>query len=288
MIVIKLWGGLGNQLFQYAFGYVLSKKYSEIMAFDLEFYNKQSNNIGKRDIEIQKLNVSPMKSFSRNYILKVLNNKYVGAITRRIPFRSIFIGNNMIYYKEPYHRYVPNIKCRKDMYFDGYWQSAKYFAEYRDDLISMFTPQNGISNEMRVFFSNFENKNTVAVHIRKGDFGNGTIRRVGNPISIDYYKRAIEYCRCNIDSPLFVIFSDNPVWVKENLEDASDIIYTADYIDSSSIDDLVGISMCKHGIMSASTFSWWGNWLRNCQGIVIAPKGKFYNDYFYDEDWIQM
>ena len=288
MIVIKLWGGLGNQMFQYAFGFSLAKKYKQELKFDFSFYSNQPGYTGKREIEINSLAVQELKKYEPGLAICLLSNRYVGAILRTIPSFTIPVGNGMKYIKEPIHKYIHNLECKNSVYYDGYWQSAKYFKDVRNELLIQYQPKAGFTKDEIDLFSALQSEESVAVHIRKGDFTQKSIRNVGHLLPISYYKKAMDYFRGNTTKPIFYIISDDTSWCKQQFTTELDVKYIADLHNGGTITDLFCIANCRNGIMSASTFSWWGNWLRKEPGKVVVPKGEYYNEFFYEPEWVQI
>ena len=288
MIIVRLCGGLGNQLFQYAFGYSLSKAMKQELVFDCSFYTNQPGYTGKRKVEIASLAISDLNAYEPSFLMKTLSNRYVGAVLRKLPTFSIPIGNGIRYVKEPIHKYVPNLQCEGSTYYDGYWQTSKYFSNVREDLLEMFYPKEGFSSAVLEFFDTLKQENSVAVHIRKGDFKKKGFRTIGHPLPISYYEKAIEFCKEKLGNPVFYIVSDNPDWVKECLHVDADIRYVSDYVTGDALTDIFCISNCRNGIASASTFSWWGNWLRKTEGLVVVPNRSYYNEFFWETDWVKL
>lgn len=288
MIVVKLWGGLGNQLFQYAFGYRLSKASEQELAFDCSFYDNQPGYTGKRRIEITSLAIPELTVYEPSRTVRFLSHRYTGALLRRFPKISIPLANGITYIKEPYHKYVPDLRCKGNAYYDGYWQTSKYFSDVRSDLLAMFSPKEAFSSDVTDFFATLRKENSVAVHIRRGDFQKKGFRAVGHPLPLSYYESAVELCKKNLQSPVFYIVADDPAWVKENLHVEADVRYVSDYVRGTALTDIFCISHCRNGIASASTFSWWGNWLRPTPGLVIIPNRSYYNEFFWEPDWIKL
>lgn len=288
MIIVKLWGGLGNQLFQYAFGYAIAKERHTELALDLSFYAHQPGNVGKRKIDLEKMNVEPYSLFKPGVVLNILNNKYVGAITRNLSHVELNVGSDIVYFKEPIHRYVEHLPAHSNIYFDGYWQSARYFRKYREEIRNMFVSAAGYSDEVEKVAEKMQCDNSVSIHMRKGDFGNGTIRKVGHPLGAEYYQKAISCARERLTKPVFYVFSDNTEWARQTLGLEDSVVYVADLCKTNALDDLYLMAKCKNGIMSASTFSWWGNWLRAGKGTIIVPQGEYYNNFFYEEEWVKI
>ena len=288
MIIVKLWGGLGNQLFQYAFGYHLSKMNNQELRLDCSFYANQPEFTGKRNVEITTLAISEFQQYVPGFAIKALSSRYIGVVLRNLPVHYISVGHGMKYLKEPLHKYLPDLYCESSVYFDGYWQSAKYFQDVREDLLLQFLPKDGFSPEEEKLFSMLQDENSIAVHIRKGDFSQNSVRKVGHLLPISYYRKGMEYFRKTTTAPTFYIVSDDPTWAKQQFGKEHDVKFISDYIHGTMLTDLFCIANCRHGVMSASTFSWWGNWLRKKPGMVVVPKGQYYNEYFYEPEWIQI
>lgn len=288
MVIVKLWGGLGNQLFQYAFGYAIAKERNTTLALDLSFYENQPGNVGKRVIDIDRMNIASYHCYTPSPIIRFLSNRYIGAITRNLPQFEVKAGNDLHYFKEPLHKYVCSLPKHPHMYFDGYWQASDYFSMYRDDVIRMFTSKVGYSDEVLFIAEDLKGAESVAIHMRKGDFGNGRLRKVGHLLEPEYYHQAVRYMREHLIEPIFYVFSDDSTWAKTVLGQSDDILYVGDICKTNALDDLHLISSCRNGIMSASTFSWWGNWLRRENGTIVVPAGEYYNVRFYESDWIRI
>lgn len=296
MIIVKLWGGMGNQLFQYAFGYSLAKKHNDSLRFDTKFYNNQPKHVGKRNIVFEhSFQDTDFLECKRPKEVLFFENKYVNKIIRIFRGFGCLVPNNCFFYKEWTRHYCEKIPyySLNTNYYDGYWQSAKYFFEYREELLRQFTPSQKIRYDVERKMKCFSKQNTVAIHIRRGDYllkknmpAGYTVERL-----MDYYYRAIEYMASRIDNPVFCFFSDDIGWCKEAFKQ---LCYRTTFIENvgeeAAIKDLFCISKCKHGIMSPSTFSWWGNWLRSDleNSIIVAPKGNYGNNCFIDEKWIVM
>ena len=284
MIIVKMWGGLGNQLFQYAFGYMMAREHNDNLYLDISFYKKhQYKYVGHRDFVLQKLNcpmefIKELPSSIRvieSFIVNRLIRRWNGAI--KIPLGKTY------YVKEERHIYMPKVpyKPGKINYYDGYWQSGLYFEKYKNELANLFTVSFDLPKEIQGFISLIsEEKNSVSVHIRKGDFKG----KIGHPVENQYYIDALIQMKKNINSPCFFVFSDDIEWVKNNIDFGSRVHFAEYKGPNGAILDLLCMSKCKHGIMSASTFSWWGNWSK--EGIVIAPKGEYYNNKFINNNWL--
>lgn len=294
MIIVKLWGGLGNQLFQYSFGFCLAKERKENIIFDISYYDNQAKQVARRDYKLSLLKIPFDNSckYQRTFIINLLQNKYFNKFIRIFPKFCIPIGKNTLFIKETRKKVMDlDISNGKNLYLDGYWQSAYYFRKYKSELIKMFVPNYDITDEVKDLIRKIDGCESVAVHIRRGDFTNKTYKKIGHFVNSKYYHESIDYLKNIKKNAQFFFFSDDIEWVRE--EFGPDKNYN--YVDlkhsiHSDIDDLTCMSKCKHNIISASTFSWWGAWLKesNDNSIVIAPKGMYFNECFLESNWIRI
>lgn len=289
MIIVKLWGGMCNQLFQYAFGYALARKYNETLVFDVEFYKNQPKHVGKRSIITpdQFPNIGNLATIGRSQPIRIIENKYISHILRHSTGCRFSI-NNLHVFMEKLYRFYPDIPYKSCMtnYYSGYWQSAKYFEHYRDDLLNLFQPNTEIQNKANSWRQSIDSPCCVAIHVRRGDFLWG---KNNSTCDLYYYKDAIALLHQMQPNPTLCFFSDDIDWCKNAFQEYSNSIFVENGGEYSDLLDLYSISLCEHGIMSLSTFSWWGNWLRknNSHSIVICPnKDKMY-DSFIPDNWIK-
>ncbi|WP_188074704.1 alpha-1,2-fucosyltransferase [Planococcus sp. ANT_H30] len=291
MIIVKLWGGLGNQLFQYAYGYQLAEKLKTGLKLDISFYEKQ--NLRKPIIlefnlkfpeTLSKKNLSPMTNF--------FNTKNVNRIIRIPSTFCLPIEDGFKYLKETRHYYKEELKVynRNNVYIDGYWQCPLYFENMRSELISQFELKRSISLKMQGFITKFEKENSIAIHVRRGDYVNNK-----NPfsklvlISKEYYDEAIKRAYEKIPNPHFYFFTNDVKWVKENYKNLPNSHIISDDISCEDFEELILISRCKHQIISNSTFSWWGAWLNsNIDKSVWAPEQGFGNNDILPTEWCKI
>jgi len=298
MITIKLWGGVCNQMFQYAFGYALAKNHNDILLFDIDFYTNQPEHVGKRKVmgKDQFPNISLLETTPRPTLIKPFENKYISHLIRyncgcclSLPGVSFMMEKLHHFYNEVPYKYNTN------NYYDGYWQTGRYFIKYIAEIRHEFTPSDKVLSRVRCWRNGIAAKDCVAVHIRRGDYLNkinqGTLHG-GNVIGdVDYYLRAIIYMQKQLDNPTFCFFSDDIQWCKETFSGkVENALFVENNCKDAAMLDLFSIAQCEHGIMSPSTFSWWGNWLRDPKknSIVIGPKGNHSNKYFIDGNWIKI
>lgn len=139
-----------------------------------------------------------------------------------------------------------------------------------------------------------KNKNTVSIHIRRGDYENDPEAKfvLGGICTLDYYKKSIEYLNERIEQPYYCLFSNNPEWTQENFAFLKNSLIIDWNLNKESWQDMMLMSMCRHNVIANSSFSWWGAWLnRNPDKIVIAPS-KWFNIYeaadIVPDQWVRI
>ncbi|MCR5324869.1 MAG: alpha-1,2-fucosyltransferase [Lachnospiraceae bacterium] len=293
MIVVKLWGGLGNQLFQYAFGYAMAKKHCDKVSFDIEFYQNQPLNVGKREVEIEKyFSLSKYQVINRPKQVRILENRVINRLIRIYPGFNCSLPGNVFFVKEKTHTYMESIPYfeGKINYYDGYWQSPRYFDWCENDIRNEYTLKKNYQDAINPALCKIKG-NSVSVHIRRGDY----LIRKNLPLGysesdlLDYYDRAISFVRNEVKNPIFYFFSDDIEWCRERYNYIADAVFMNSEGQYPALQDFYSMSKCENGIISASTFSWWAKWIgeRN-QGITIIPKGNYANDFFAEQSWIKL
>ena len=290
MIVVKLWGGLCNQMFQYAFGYQFAKKVRDKVAFDVDFYKNQPKYVSSRKLEVcDSFCLSTFDTIDRPRDVKPFQNRYISFITRKMNFLHVKLLDGTFYIKEKEHTYTNKIPYKPSClnYYDGYWQTEEYFNWISHDIRSEFAFSEEVRQRVQNWLLEYKGNTLVSIHIRRGDLA-GKNYGYSDKAMIDYYHRAMTIMKERVPDPLFVVFSDDPAWCKTEMKwNTTRIIYSEN--PWGAIHDLCGISLCDHGIMSQSTFSWWGNWLGNPEErIVLSPKGKSFNNKFIPDRWSEI
>ncbi len=293
MIVIKLWGGLGNQLFQYAYGYQLAKKTGTTIILDTSWFDKQN----LREPEILKLNLkyNGVENYAqKNYDIRLMNSKILN-IAIRIPKYAHYELKKIDYLKESRFRYLQTLNDYNisNTYIDGYWQCPKYFDWVRDDLIQLYVPL-GIRDEVISFGNKLSTINSTAVHVRHGDY-KSTHRRWYSRLKIigkDYYDEAIKLMKNKKMETHYFVFSDDIEGAKTELKNVigNDLDSVSHYFSNlSGLEEWYLMSKCQNQIIGNSTFSWWAAYLNlNNNKIVIAPDKYMGNDDIIPCNWYKI
>jgi hypothetical protein len=249
MVITKLQGGLGNQIFQWAAGKSLSLDMKLPCFYDDQFYFRSSNNT-QRTLDITKLpNIDELYMIgpvSTKHFFLIKDNFYHDSFLSRINF-------------------VKNSNKAGNIFLDGYWQSEKYFIKNKNEILNQLLPDDELKDKINKLFPFVEHEETVSVHVRRTDYltSNGF-----HPTMDDnYYRNALEFCGAKKMKKL--IFSDDIGWCRDNLR-YDDCIYIEG---NSNIIDLYLMSFCSHNIIANSSFSWWGAYLNlNKNKKIVAPR----------------
>jgi hypothetical protein len=287
MIIVQLKGGLGNQLFQYAVARDLAERQHSKVMLDLNMYN-QTELISHEFYALKHFNInaeiandSDMELFYSNNILKKVQRKIM-RLTGMGKIKSIYEKKWFIFDHEVF-RYAGNV------YLHGYWQSEKYFKNIEGIIRSELSLKDSLTQKtLEVSKDITTKKNTVSLHIRRGDYV--TDIKTHNTLglcSLDYYRKCVSFIGNELGDLNIFVFSDDPAWVKENIV----FDYPLYFVDHNDIkyayEDMYLMSLCEHNIIANSSFSWWGAWLNNNKNKkVFAPKKWTVNTNSADLDII--
>lgn len=269
MIVVKLIGGLGNQMFQYAAGLRLARHHGSVLKLDLTGYKHQENLATPRRFELNSLNISagiadPADLPTASRLLKIKSR-----LTGHAPLRVI---------KEKNFRFDSNIlEASDNSYLDGFWQSEEYFKDQAEAIRTEFKVKNPPNQLNGKILDEISKVQAVSLHVRRGDYVKDKKTNLFHGISsIDYYRSAIKLVAQRVPQAHLFIFSDEPDWCKANLKFTQPTTYVDHNSPDQGFEDMRLMTACQHHIIANSSFSWWGAWLDPRPAkIVIAPKNWF-------------
>jgi len=274
MIIVKLTGGIGNQMFQYAAARRIAYVNNTQLRLDLNWFNE----VGlwtNRKYELEAFNV--VGEIATPSDILALKTRKQNPLSRRLPnfLKKIVFHTNQTHIIEKYFSFDPAIlNVKNNVYLDGYWQSEKYFIDIEQIIRREFTFKTDPTERNRQESNVITSSEAVAVHVRRGDYVTlaqaNTFHGLCPP---EYYRSAADKIAKQINKPVFFVFSDDIAWVKDNVK----LDYETVFIDHNDPDqgyeDLRLMSLCKHHIIANSSFSWWGAWLNSSpHKIVIAPR----------------
>lgn len=279
-IIVRLKGGFGNQLFQYAFGYNLAKEKNAHLVLDSITY---LNSDPLRNYELHNLNIP-------NKLLNTKLQKKMFLLKRKL----LSFSKPHVHHEAQDFIYSNNaFTLSGDIILDGYFQNERYFSNNRSDLIRIFENASHQFKDQNIY-KKIIHKNSIALHIRRGDYvQNQATNEVHGTCELSYFKQAQELF--NDTNPTYFIFTDDIKWAKENLKVNHEHYFIHDYI-QSDFNEFILMMHCKHYIISNSTFSWWAAWLStNEYKKIICPKQWFKNEKLnlqandlIPNDWIRI
>lgn len=288
-------GGLGNQMFQYAFGRALASTNGSELFLDTTFYDSDlpNPNITPRTYSLNQFEnlkakiISPQELSRFNSTLKSRKNSLSGR------FKSLFEPYRKLKEKQ-FHFDGNNLNQRGNLYVEGYWQSEKYFGSIRNILLKEFQLGDSHNQLFESIKQRIVETHSVSIHVRRGDYiSNKKAAAWHGTLEESYYVKAIDILKQSLSNFQVFVFSDDPKWVKANL--TLDVhAYLVSGRGLSEAEELILISTCDHQIIANSSYSWWGAWLNTYEEKkVIAPKFWFANSEvdsrdIYADNWIKI
>ena len=278
MRLIKMIGGLGNQMFIYAFYLQMRKRFpgTRIDLSDMRHYHAHNGyeldrvfGISDREFCIAK----PLKKVLEFLFFKVILERKQNLDTMEAFTKS---------YAYPF------------LYFKGFYQSERFFKDVEGEVRQAFAfDLNKANAESQTLARQIqENPHAVSLHGRRGDYMEPKFyKRYGTVCSQAYFQRAVEMMLAQVPQAHFYIFSDDVEWVQQNLRLPRATVVSCNR-GADSWQDMMLMSLCRHNIICNSTFSWWGAWLNaNPEKRVIAPSRWLADTdmpYIIPETWIKV
>lgn len=290
-IFISVFGGLGNQMFQYA--YMLSWRAlgqrAEICP--ISFRMKDHNGFELPEV------FGPVRKdvgFSWSRFVFAVYRGFKKVFPKRLHDKVDNVLGVKTIVQSDHARYED--KCndvtqgKRIVFCRGVWQSEKYFVSAVSEVRDAFKfDEEQLSDNSRSVLKKIRETNAVSIHVRRGDylsFGNWS-----EMCPLDYYKRAFALVSERVENPYFFVFSDDKDYVKQyfDMENCTVVDFNSG---KDSWQDMCLMSNCKSNIIANSTFSWWGAWLNgNLEKVVVAPKCWFpgsQEDDIVPDGWIRL
>ncbi len=292
MIITRLSGGMGNQMFQYAAGRALALKHGVQLGLDLSFL----------------LDRSARKHFTfRNFNLDVFNIEDHIVEPHQVPwqYRKHLRGVLGLYADTFRRRFLKSSGTEKhftfdssvlslgpDAYLEGYWQSPKYFEDIKNIIRQDFTLKEILPEPVELLRKEINNNASVCVHIRRGDFVGNALHDV---VSADYYGKAIACIEADQKVEKVYVFSDDIEWCKNNILFSQPTTFVGpEYAGKKAEGHLALMSACRHFVIANSSFSWWAAWLGDHPDKVVIAPARWFADPAIDtsdllpEEWIRL
>ncbi|MGC1473628.1 MAG: alpha-1,2-fucosyltransferase [Psychroserpens sp.] len=268
-------GGLGNQMYQYAAGKALAVRLNKTLIIDPRPILAEAH---KRQYDLYIFNLE-YANFGTSYTLWLV--RWISSVRLGRLFQVLnpsAWSYRIIRDKEMGFDTSLYEVSSTNLILHGYWQSYKYFEDLRLRFLNEFTFKNEPNSKNKEVLNEIDESNSVAIHIRRGDYVNNSVANSLHGIcSMEYYKNGVAFINQNVENPNFFIFTDDPIWAKQNFKLVQSPIVVEHNLGNQDFEDLRLMSHCKHFIIANSSFSWWGAWLGTDKNkIVICPK-KWFN-----------
>lgn len=277
MIYSQVTGGLGNQLYNYAIGYALAKKYEDALILDISPYgfSPRPYVLDHFTITYKAVSLFPPKK----------DNKLSRMMARILRILATNRHGRCKWLKESpetrnqYGNY--DFSHKKSLYLEGYWQHYRYFDECRDALCREFQlKEDFISETCADLIRQCTSQDSVAVHIRRGDYEAAWV------LQDTYYHQAFDLLNQKLESPHYYIFCEDTDYVKEHYGYLPNMTFITGSYHLSDLEEFSLISKCRHQIIANSTFSWWAAYLNtNPDQIVVAPEYMHWTKDYYPKNW---
>ncbi len=297
-IIVRIHGGLGNQLFQYAFARGISSHLKTDFLIDASPFLSPRYNPHLYNNKCCFEHFNTKIRFAKGYTMfgfvwlrrhrKVFDFFYnhLRLKKRLLPF----------YYPERIFTFDPGVFKKGTTYFDGFWQIEKYFKDIGDEIRNELTVITPFSEYGKNMSEEIQKVTAVSLHVRRGDYITNIKANASIGVcSLEYYMDAVREMEKHISSPHFFIFSDDYEWALENFKNLRHPVTCIKGSEEKNYEDLTLMSQCKHHIIANSSFSWWGAWLNPKKDkVVIAPKKWFRNQPkasisdLIPEEWIKL
>ena len=278
MRLIKVTGGLGNQMFIYAFYYHMKKRYPDtyLDLSDMKHYRVHHG------YELHEVFDLPADEVCMNrWVKKVVEFLFFATVLER---------------KQPYC--AVEVFMRKRfwplVYFKGFYQSERFFYAVKEEIRALFSFDATKANEKsrRLAVELVSAPCAVSLHVRRGDYATEKHwENLGSICGLNYYRRAIEEMERRLSMPVFYVFSDDLLWVKTYLP-LENVVYVDWNKGKDSWQDMWLMSLCRNHVICNSSFSWWGAWLdAHADKLVIAPERWFRHgeaSFICPESWIRI
>jgi hypothetical protein len=293
MIIVRLSGGMGNQMFQYALGRAMSLKYNVPLGLDMAYLFDRTPrpNFTFRDYYLDSFNIDPV----------IVSRKQIPFLYRLYGSGKIRIALDTIRRKflkprgtEKNFTFDKNVfDLGPNAYLDGYWQSPKYFKGYEDIIRKDFTFRDALPEPWETLTAEIKGCNSVCLHVRRGDYVTNPFHDID--IGQSFYDRGLHEIATRAPIDRIYVFSDDIKWCESNLKFAYPTVFVGDeYVGEKDRGHFALMSSCKHFMICNSTFSWWAAWLgASAEKIVVAPQ-KWFADPSVDTsdifpaDWIKV
>lgn len=298
MIVSRIEGGLGNQMFQYAYGWYLARRHRCPLQLDLQSYEAGPAHgylLDKFQITAPAADPQTLQRLPRRYRPSLAghdsgqrlaaNGRAVGrwAVGRwAVGWRGLFRRRLRRHKESPFGFHPRHLRVGSGRYVVGYWQSAAFFPGIREELLEQFRPRQPLSPRSQELWELLRGTHSLALHVRRGDYrSDPAAAKLYYPVDEAYYRRVLESWARGATAaprePQVFIFSNDMAWCRRKFDD---LPWTTHFVDHTTAatahEDMLLMSAAQCCAIANSTFSWWAAWLNpRADAVVYAPRPWF-------------
>jgi hypothetical protein len=274
MICVRLSGGLGNQLFQYATGRALALRHGCELLLDVSHLQTAARHVTPRSFELD--------HFRHQARVATAAETRRLAWVHRVPAMSQWVSPWRTYVERDGGYNASFAELPDKTYLVGYWQSPRYFASVAGQIAAELSAAQPLSPASEAVAEAMSRGPSVALHVRRGDYVSlASAARLHGALDLPYYEAALQRMREQVEGARYFVFSDDIAWCREHLPlGASEAVYVGHNTSADAWQDLVLMARSRHHIIANSSFSWWGAWLADLRRgasahVVIAPARWF-------------
>jgi hypothetical protein len=286
MIIVKLKGGLGNQMFQYALARHVALLRSTELKLDVSALGAgTAAGDAVRHFSLAQFSITaPVASDAEIALVKPTDRTFTKLVGK---LRNRLLGDPTVRFHPSY------LKAADSSYLEGYWQSPRYFEAIRETLLSEFTLREPLSPYGQEIAVQMQSSLSVSLHVRRGDYAsNPRVLREAGLCAPAYYREAMKHIAGRAENVRYFVFSDDIAWVRANLPVGNNAVYVSNG-ELTDAQELWLMSRASHNIIANSSFSWWGAWLnQNPAKLVVAPTPWFdraaYDANLIPDSWKQI
>jgi hypothetical protein len=289
MIIMRLKGGLGNQLFQYALGRHLSIVKKVPLQLDTSSYKVDT----LREYRLFPFNIHAHATDTLPFFATDGKARHLNCLIQAL--RGLFSKPFQIVTEPSFSFDNAVFDCSDQAYLDGFWQSEKYFLSIAKTLREDLQLKAPIDDGLKKIADQIHSTNAVSIHVRRGDYvSNPTTSAFHGVCGVEWYEKAVQAMESKVSDATYFVFSDDYEWAKANLRFKSNMVFVPPSPDGKEAQDMHVMSLCQHNIIANSSFSWWAAWLNaNPNKIVIAPERWFASgpqktDDLISANWIRL
>ena len=277
MIIVRLIGGLANQMFPYAAARRLAHVLDTELKLDISGFSvyEGMEGVEYRHYALSHFNI--IESLATPAEIEHLSLRAPGFIDRLFRKRP---RRPSTYIKEKQYHFDPRILDLKgDIYLAGNWVSPKYFDDIAEIIRHDFSFKKEAEGKNAELLEMIKQVESVSIHVRRGDYAsNQRVNELHGTCELDYYQRSMEIIQSKVKNPVFFVFSDDIEWARNNLMIKKPVQFIDHNGPLNGHEDIRLMSHCKHNIIANSGFSWWSAWLNANPGKIVLAPDKWFNN----------